>query len=227
MIVIRNTSYVIKMHHVEVPARARGALSQMSLRRLLVSQMSLRGALLTQDLGCGELAPPCGVHLVTQRPPARIIVDAEPVLRGTLDNAEPVLRGTLDDAEPILRSTVDNAELVLRDTVDNAEPILRGTLDNAEPILRGLLLTQDLVCGELASPCGVHLVTQRPPARIVGDADLSCEAHLITQSPSCEAPSYTRGAHGSEGAHSYIAGLVAATAVATETLTPAGKRGTT
>ncbi|CAG8288979.1 unnamed protein product, partial [Penicillium salamii] len=40
-----------------------------------------------------------------------------------------------------------------------------------------------------ASPCGVHLVTQRPPARIVVDADLSCEA-----------PFYTRGARGSEGA---------------------------
>jgi len=54
--------------------------------------------------------------LVTQRPPtrnswsrrarpARIVVDAEPVLRDTLDNAEPVLRSTLDDAEPVLRST--------------------------------------------------------------------------------------------------------------------------
>jgi hypothetical protein len=35
---------------------------------------------------------------------------------------------------------------------------------------------------------GVHLVTQRPPARIVVHADLSCEA-----------PFYTRGARGSEG----------------------------
>jgi hypothetical protein len=52
----------------------------------------------------------------------------------------------------------------------------------------------------------------------------SCEAQLITQSPSCEAPSYTRGAHGSEGAQSYIAGLVAATAVVTEALKPVGKR---
>ncbi|CAG8212593.1 unnamed protein product, partial [Penicillium nalgiovense] len=36
------------------------------------------------------------------------------------------------------------------------------------------------------SPCGVHLVTQRPPARIVVHADLSCETQLITQSLSCE-----------------------------------------
>ncbi|CAG7948286.1 unnamed protein product, partial [Penicillium salamii] len=69
------------------------------------------------------------------------------------------------------------------------------------------------------------LVTQRPPARIIVDADLSCETQLITQSLSCEAPSYNRGAHGSEGALSYIAGLVAATAVATEALKPVGKRG--
>ncbi|CDM32724.1 hypothetical protein PROQFM164_S02g002875 [Penicillium roqueforti FM164] len=47
-----------------------------------------------------------------------------------------------------------------------------------------------------------NLLTQRSPARIVVDADLSCEAP------------------------SYIAGLVAAIAVATETLKPAGKRGT-
>jgi hypothetical protein len=79
-------------------------------------------------------------------------------------------------------------------------------------------LTQDLVCGELgnaavscrelgdaavscrelvnaAVSCGVQLVTQRPPARIVVDADLSCEA-----------PFYTRGARGSEGAHFYTRG---------------------
>ena len=36
----------------------------------------------------------------------------------------------------------------------------------------------------------------------------------------------TRGAQGSEGAHSYIAGVVAATAAVTEALKPAGKRGT-
>ncbi|CAG8143339.1 unnamed protein product [Penicillium nalgiovense] len=57
----------------------------MSLRRLLLSQMSLRGALLMQDLGCGELgnaavsyrelvnaAVSCGSHLSSQRPPAEL-----------------------------------------------------------------------------------------------------------------------------------------------------------
>jgi hypothetical protein len=111
------------------------------------------------------------------------------------------------------------------------------------------LLTQDLVCGELgnaavscrelvnaAVSCGSHLSSQRPPARIVVDADLSCGVVLLTQhlparnivdaDLSCKAPSYTRGAHGSEGAQSYIAGLVAATAVAMETLKPVSKRDT-
>ncbi|CDM32828.1 unnamed protein product [Penicillium roqueforti FM164] len=53
------------------------------------------------------------------------------------------------------------------------------------------LVNAAVSCGShlSASPCGVHLVTQRPPARIVVHADLSCEA-----------PFYTRGARGSEGA---------------------------
>jgi hypothetical protein len=79
-------------------------------------------------------------------------------------------------------------------------------------------LTQDLGCGELgdaavscrelgnaavscrepvnaAVSCEVVLFTQHLPARIVVNADLSCEA-----------PSYTRGARGSEGAHFYTRG---------------------
>jgi hypothetical protein len=87
--------------------------------------------------------------------------------------------------------------------------------------LRGALLTQDLVCGELgnaavscrelvnaAVSCGVQLVTQRPPARIVVDADLSCEAPFYTRGArgSEGAHSYTRGARGSEGAHFYTRG---------------------
>ena len=47
-----------------------------------------------------------------------------------------------------------------------------------------------------------NLLTQRSPARIIVNADLSYEAP------------------------SYITGLVVATAVATETLKPIGKRGT-
>lgn len=50
--------------------------------------------------------------------------------------------------------------------------------------------------------CGVVLISQHPLARNIVNADLSCEAP------------------------SYIAGLVVATAVATELPKPAGKRGT-
>jgi hypothetical protein len=85
---------------------------------------------------------------------------------------------------------------------------LRSSLGNAAPPCEEQLVTQ-------SPSCEVVLLTQHLPARIVVDADLSCEA-----------PSYTRGAHGSEGAYSYIAGLVAATAVVTEPPKPAGKRGT-
>jgi hypothetical protein len=119
----------------------------------------------------GNAAPPCDVDLLTQHLPARIVVDAEPILRDTVANAEPILRDTVSNAEPILRDTVANAEPILRDTVANAEPILRDTVDNAEPILRSTFL-------------------------------------------------HTRGSLAVRERKSYIAGLVAARAVVTETLKP-------
>ena len=84
--------------------------------------------------------------------------------------------------------------------------------------LRGALLTQDLVCGELgnaAVSCEVVLFTQHLPARIVVNADLSCEA-----------PSYTRGARGSEGAHFYTRGARGSDSRGHEALKPVGKRDT-
>ncbi|CAP94180.1 hypothetical protein PCH_Pc16g15100 [Penicillium rubens Wisconsin 54-1255] len=75
-----------------------------------------------------------------------------------------------------------------------------------------------------------NLVTQRPPARIVVDADLSCEVVLFSQHPPARhidnADLSCGGSLAVRERKSYIAGLVAATAVVTETLKPAGKRGT-
>jgi hypothetical protein len=90
---------------------------------------------------------------------------------------------------------------------------LRSSLGNAAPPCEVVLLTQHPPARHIDNAdlsCGVDLFSQHPPARIVVDADLSCGVVLLTQHPparhiddadlSCEAPFYTRGARGSEGA---------------------------
>ncbi|CAP79417.1 hypothetical protein PCH_Pc19g00010 [Penicillium rubens Wisconsin 54-1255] len=191
----------------------------------------------------GNAAPPCEVVLFSQHPPARHIDDADlsceapfytrgargsegaQVLhhwaRGSdsrghgssevlVDNAEPILRDTVVDAEPILRDTVANAEPILRDTVVDAEPILRDTVDDAEPILRDTV--------DNAEPILRDTVDNAEP--ILRDTvDI---AEPILRSTFL----HTQGSLAVRERKSYIAGLVAATAVVTETLKPAGKRGT-
>ncbi|CAG8892875.1 unnamed protein product [Penicillium nalgiovense] len=119
--------------------------------------MSLRDALLTQDLGCGELgnaadscrelvnaAVSCGVHLVTQRPPARIVVDADLSCEVVLFTQHLPARIVVD------------ADLSCEVVLFSQHPPARIVVD-------------------AALSCGVVLLTQHPPARHIDDADLSCE----------------------------------------------------
>ncbi|KAJ5202877.1 hypothetical protein N7449_004956 [Penicillium cf. viridicatum] len=95
--------------------------------------------------------------------------------------------------------TIKTGGPILRSTLDNAEPVLRSTLVNAEPVLRSTLVDAEPV--------------------LRGTLD---NAEPVLRSTFL----HTQGSLAVRERKSYVAGLVAATAVVTEALKPAGKRGT-